>query len=271
MKHSIVKRKKLGEGAFSAVYLVEDDGGRVYACKESRELKLLRREAEWLERLKIPLFPKYEDFWIQEETGYLLMEYLEGENLEQYLQGREWISLSEVFLICRQLAEGLMLLHEREVPLLYLDLKPENILCCGQGNVRLVDLGLLTEAGGNRARAGSPGYAAPEQFCIGSLLTPGADVYGFGETLKRLLRKVQPGSGRKRSEDKAIQTVLREVEKLAGLCTQEEVSKRIPSMRLVRDILLTLRCDGESHVPKDTLAQALLTGRVQAELSVFLP
>lgn len=268
MKHSIVKRKKLGEGAFSAVYLAEDEGGREYACKESRELKLLRREAEWLERLKLPLFPKYEDFWIQEETGYLLMEYLEGETLEHYLQSTESILLPEVLFICRQLAEGLMLLHEREVPLLYLDLKPENILCCGQGKVRLVDLGLLTEAGVNRARAGSPGYAAPEQFRVGSLLTPGADVYGFGRTLNRLLCKAQPGSGRKRSEGKAILTALGE---LVNLCTEEEVSKRIPSMRLVRDILLTLRCEGELHVPRETLAQALLTGRVQAELSVFLP
>ncbi|MGN0424862.1 MAG: serine/threonine protein kinase [Acetatifactor sp.] len=266
MKHSIVKRKKLGEGAFSAVYLVEDEHGREYACKESRELKLLRREAEWLERLNIPLFPKYEDFWILEETGYLLMEYLEGETLEHCLQRTGSISLPEVFFICRQLAEGLMLLHEREVPLLYLDLKPENIICCGQGNVRLVDLGLLTEAGVNRARAGSPGYAAPEQFCIGSLLTTGADIYGFGKTLKRLLCKVQSGSGRKRSEDKTAKTALRE---LADLCTEEEVSKRIPSMRLVRDILLQLTCAGAT-LPKDALAQALLSGSVQVEVSVFL-
>lgn len=271
MRRNLIGRKKLGEGAFSTVYLVEDENGGRYACKESRELKLLRREAEWMERLRHPLFPRYEDFWISEETGYLLMEYVEGETLERYLQRMEAIPPQEVFHICRQLAEGLMLLHERDTPLLYLDLKPENIIRCGQGEVRLVDLGLLTEAGVSRSRAGSPGYAAPEQFCVGSLLTPGADVYGFGKTLIRLLDKTSPGSGRKRAPERLTGTTLRELDKLAGRCTEEAVSRRIPSLRRVRDILRQLEGAGESPLSKDTLAHLLLAGNVEVEMSVFLP
>lgn len=268
MRRSIVQKTKLGEGAFSTVYLVEDERGRRFACKESRELKLLRREAEWLRTLKTPLFPAYEELQIIGEKGYLWMEYVEGETLEQVLRKDKSLSLWELFAICRQLSEGLLLLHEREIPLLYRDLKPENMMYSSSGELRLVDLGLLTEAGENPAKAGSPGYGAPEQFCVGSLLTPGVDVYGFGRTLQRLLNNVSTPIGNRRTGEKIMRANLH---RLVELCTRREVSGRIPSMRLVRDVLR--RIEGEAGLAggENSLAEALLSERVRVEQSVFLP
>ena len=121
-----------------------------------------------------------------------------------------------------------MLLHERPEPILYRDLKPEHVILCGDGRVRLLDLGCacrLSEAW--KSKAGSPGYAAPEQLCErGHRQGVYSDVYSFGKVLAAMQRETGAD---------------RDWERLIAQCTAEKTEERIPGMRFILQELRTIR------------------------------
>ncbi|MCM1064808.1 MAG: serine/threonine protein kinase [Eubacterium sp.] len=180
--------RSLGEGAFAQVYLVEDGHGRQYACKVSRAIKMLRKEAEMLSRLYHPLFPAYLGYEESEGTGRLFMEYIPGRSLGQLARRRGGISATQALKIAEELADGMRYLHERQPPILYRDLKPDNIMVCENGHVKVIDLGCacyLDEQGGERV--GTPGFAPPEQLSAGQTAGICSDVYGLGRTMQSVM------------------------------------------------------------------------------------
>ena len=88
MKTDFTILKLLGKGGFSSVYLVQDRAGAKYACKVSTQQNLLETEAFYMQRLEHPLFPRFFDAWQEDGEGFLLMEYIPGENLTQYTNPR---------------------------------------------------------------------------------------------------------------------------------------------------------------------------------------
>ena len=88
MKTDFTILKLLGKGGFSSVYLVQDRAGAKYACKVSTQQNLLETEAFYMQRLEHPLFPRFFDAWQEDGQGFLLMEYIPGENLTQYTNPR---------------------------------------------------------------------------------------------------------------------------------------------------------------------------------------
>lgn len=189
----------VGEGAFSQVYLVEDGNGKQYACKASREVNMLRREAELLGQLYHPLFPAYAGYGESEGMGRLFMEYIPGRNLGQLARLRGGISPRQAIRIAEELADGMRYLHERQPVILYRDLKPDNIMVCEDGHIKIIDLGCaccLDMQGG--ARVGTPGFAPPEQLDTGQGAGIYSDVYGLGRTIQSVMPQ-SPGQrdGRK--------------------------------------------------------------------------
>lgn len=179
----------IGEGAFSRVYLAEGRNGQRYACKVGREVKMLRREAEVLSRLYYPLFPAYVDYEEKEGEGWLVMEYISGRNLGQLARLRGGISPRQAMGIAMELTEGLRYLHERQPAILYRDLKPENIMVCQDGHIKLIDFGCACcQDAQHGARAGTPGFAPPEQLTEGGIAGIYSDVYGLGRTIQRVLK-----------------------------------------------------------------------------------
>lgn len=250
-------RGLLGEGTFSRVYWVEAvSGGKSFACKVSENKKILEQEAQVLALLEHPLFPKYFDFWKEGGRGFLLRECVPGSCLEEMLGRRGHFSTRQTIYMGLELARGLGYLHERQERFLFRDLKPANIVLRQDGRLKLVDLGCVCSLNEEIfSRAGSPGFAAPEQLRSGGVLTPASDVYGLGQTLKAALGEekieqpetVEAGmkrgffddiflkhgfaGKRKRKEpiwrQKVIQARLLRV---LDACTQEEAWKRIPDM-----------------------------------------
>lgn len=223
----------LGQGAFSDVYCVEDAaGGGRYACKVSWHGQMLEREAKVLEGLHHPLYPEFYAFWREAEIGILLREYVEGDSLEEVLKQRRF-SASQTVRIGLMLAEGLGYLHELPERLLFRDVKPANIILRPDGGVKLVDFGCVCSMAAQVAsRAGSPGFAAPEQLRGGSALTPACDVYGLGKTLAVMLgdrgRRLQNPEKKRRTLGEW--RTGRRLRRVLKACTEEETAQRMADM-----------------------------------------
>ena len=244
-------RGLLGRGAFAEVYLVEDSAGRKYACKVSRRADLLEREARFQRAAAHPLFPAFYDYW-REEKGYLLMEYVQGENLEEILRRRGPFSDRKAAEIGCRLAEGLKYLHEGREPLLFRDVKPANVMMTPEGDVKLVDFGCVCPLGENADMAGSPGFGAPEQFLPEGVQTVRADVYGLGRTLQEIAGGKSGGL----------------LKKVTDKCTVKEAEDRLPDMWETAGLLEC--CAGRPGARLDRRRKAILRGDIRMLKSVHL-
>ncbi len=224
-EHGYRIERRLGQGSFSEVYLVRSVSGAHYACKVSRRLDLLKEEAEVLKKLKHSLFPKYREYW-QGQAGYLVMEYVAGQSLEEHLQRRKGFSVRRTLQLGLELSCGLLYLHE-EMGLVYRDIKPANVILGQDGKARLVDLGCAWKMEETpHTRAGTPGFAAPEQLS-GARLTAACDVYGLGKLMEVTLRESSKGS----------RNAARRLRRLIASCTEEDPQVRHGEMRSVIRVL----------------------------------
>jgi hypothetical protein len=172
----------------------------VYALKELSDpsagaRKQFALESRWLQELDHNNIPKVRESFEWDERVYLVMDYVDGENLEQFLRrmGRplpEEQALRWMLPVC----DALQYLHTRTPPLLHRDVKPANIIVTPGGHPVLVDFGIAKAhlPGMNQTvtfvrKAGTEGYAPPEQYAATGLTGPWSDVYGLGATLYQLL------------------------------------------------------------------------------------
>lgn len=225
MKNAVL----LGKGAFSEVYRVSDERtGELTVYKVSSRKDLAAREGELLEKIKHPLFPAYKGRMSRDGKLVLMMEYICGESLQKHIHRRGGISPQRAAEIAAELSEGLIYLHELSEPVIFRDIKPENILIQQNGRVRLVDLGCAGSSGKEQKnRAGSRGYAAPEQFVKGEGIGVESDVYALGKVLEFMLADV----------DK----VPRGLKSVIEGAVQENPQDRIPDMRAMKKLLLPYR------------------------------
>ncbi len=240
-----------GKGVQGEVYRIRRWDGVYFACKILRDRRLWERQTEFMKAAAHPLFPAYADSFWESGMGFVIMEYVWGQDLDSMLKKRGRFSQEQVLFIGRQIAEGLTYLQEREPPLLFRDLKPANIRVGQDGSVRLLDLGCVCRAEGDGIVAGTPGYAPREQFTAPGQVGMYSDVYAFGRLLSCLLtgrqpnRRKRPGcrkqekeSGRRRYPFKLrkvwrLGPFVREPEALIADCIREERKERLPNMRCV--------------------------------------
>lgn len=196
--------KLLGQGGFGAVYRAWDLHLNVaVAVKENLDTspeaqRQFRQEALILAGLNHPNLPRVTDhFFIPERGQYLVMDFVEGEDLQALLdRSGEALPEAQVLTWIDQVCAALTYLHTRTPPIIHRDLKPANIKITPQGKAVLVDFGiskvydpsLKTTIG---ARALTPPYAPPEQY--GADVTDArSDVYALGTTLYVLLTDQLP-------------------------------------------------------------------------------
>jgi serine/threonine protein kinase len=201
---------ELGTGGFGSVYKARDMQ-HTYGLVAIKEVCLrglpsqerieatdtFRREADLLAKLAHPHLPRLYEQGRASEQWYLIMDFIEGEALEDYQSktADRRLSLSEVFSIGQQLCDILEYLHTRQPPIIFRDLKPANIMLAPQGKVYLIDFGIARFFKPGQSRdtvaLGSLGYAAPEQYGKAQT-TPRADIYSLGAVLHQLLTGKDP-------------------------------------------------------------------------------
>lgn len=225
---------QLGKGAFSRVCLVErGDGGRVCACKISENARILEKEARVMALLEHSLFPEYIDSFREAGLGFLFSEYVAGCSMEEMLGRRGHFTPAQTVRAGIALAEGLRHLHERRERFLFRDVKPSNIMIRQDGKIKLIDLGCACSLeAGVCSRAGTPGFAAPEQLSGEERLTAACDVYGLGRTLEAMLGDAGGRKGKKGSSktDREEQRRYVRLARILKACTQDAASKRIQDM-----------------------------------------
>ncbi len=201
---------QIGKGGFGAVYKAEDTqlGNRLLAVKEMSQSGLspqeiveatgaFKREAHMLAGLKHPNLPSIYDYFNEAGRWYLVMDFIEGETLEEHLNKEKEGSLpcEEVLQIGIQLCTVLGYLHNRQPPIIFRDLKPANVMLTTEGHLYLIDFGIARHFKPGQMRDtiafGSPGYAAPEQYGK-TQTTSRADIYSLGATLHQMLTGDNP-------------------------------------------------------------------------------
>jgi serine/threonine protein kinase len=215
--------KLIASGGFSLIYLAEDlDTQHEVVIKEFLPKKLARRdknghlkiinedqadqlnrgrklfysEAKVLASLHHPNIVKVRGFFLDNNTGYLVMDYERGKNLASYIKRRKG-GLSSRFLLTvfPPLLDALSLIHSRK--LLHLDIKPGNVHLRAGGNPLLLDFGAvrrLSEEQHRRGQVVTPGFSPVEQYYYNGNIGPWSDVYAVGASMRACLDGTSPPS-----------------------------------------------------------------------------
>src|SRR3990172_4861871 len=210
----------LGQGGMGSIYRAVDENlGVDVAVKENlfttdEYARQFRLEAVILANLRHPNLPRVTDhFVIGDEGQYLVMDYIEGEDLRQRMERLGNITEDEAILIGAAVCDALNYLHTRKPAILHRDLKPGNVKITPHSHIFLVDFGLAKVLHGSQvtttgARAMTPGYSPPEQY--GTARTdPRTDIYSLGATLYAALSGIIPEDGLARAMDNTQLTPLR--------------------------------------------------------------
>ena len=171
-------------------------------------------EATILASLRHPNLPRVTDhFDVENEGQYLIMDFIQGEDLRDRMDRLGIMDEKEIILIGMAMCEALSYLHNRRPPILHRDVKPGNVKVSPDGKVYLVDFGLAKIVQGSQvtitgARAMTPGYSPPEQY--GTARTDArSDIYSLGATLYSAITGALPEDGLSRAMSQAELTPVR--------------------------------------------------------------
>ncbi|MDE7285277.1 MAG: serine/threonine protein kinase, partial [Lachnospiraceae bacterium] len=206
-----------------------------------------------MKELEHPGLPRIYDWFKQQEHTFLVMEYVEGMTLRQYLNKHGRVSERQAIEWAVELCGILAYLHSRHPAVIYRDLKPENIMIRQDGKLKLIDLGgtLRSACGREEGKwcVGTPGYAPPEQW----KQTRGDerwDLYALVAVLHEMLTGVnpirQPCGRRPVGEyDKALWGAMDEIIKR---CTAENKKDAYQSMEQVECALRGYPTEQRKHL-----------------------
>jgi len=211
------------------------------AQEQAEATEWFEREAKLLNRLDHPNLPKVFDYFISKGRYYLVMNFIEGEDLEAILEeyGNPGLPVEEVLNWSRQVLEILDYLHNHEPPIIYRDIKPSNIMVHSDGRAMLVDFGIARtikkDSLTQKTAIGTPGYTPIEQ-CSGQA-EPRSDLYAMGATIHHLLTGVQPIPFRFKSLKEYIPSIEEDLDCIIMKALAHDVKGRFSSAREMLEVL----------------------------------
>ncbi len=196
----------LAGGGMGVVYVAQDQrlAERQVAIKEifdrftnpeerAQAIEYFHREADTLAQLTHPAIPAIFDRFGEGNCHYLVMDFVEGVNLEQEIAGLGGrLPESRVIEIGRELCDVLTYLHGFSPPIIYRDMKPGNVILRPDGRITLIDFGIarIFSPQGKATLIGTPGFAPPEQYS--GQVDERSDLYGLAATLHYILTGRDP-------------------------------------------------------------------------------
>jgi eukaryotic-like serine/threonine-protein kinase len=175
---------------------------------------------------------------------YLLMDYVEGENLKVLYARHDPVLLENVAQILIDMAVGLEHMHENGY--MHLDFKPENVLVTRNGHVRLVDFDLAQEIPDkpkklSKKNPGTPAYMAPEQL-LGQPISHAVDIFAYGVAAYELVTNQKPFPG------ETPAAILKQQLDRSGFIAPSQLNAELPA-GLEKIILRCLETDPARRYP----------------------
>ncbi|HOP90906.1 MAG TPA: serine/threonine-protein kinase [Ottowia sp.] len=226
--------RKISAGGFGVVYLAVDKEGQQVAVKEYLPSALTMRDAgalvpqvapEKLSLYRLGLKSFFEEgrslaqishpsvvsvlnFFRQNETVYMVMNYLEGATLQDFIVTARDLKKQKVFRestirsLFDEILRGLRIVHQHKM--LHLDLKPANIFITNDNKAVMLDFGaareVLNKEGNFTRPMYTPGFAAPEMYRRDSTMGPWTDIYAIGACIYSCMQGYPPNDAPQRLE-----------------------------------------------------------------------
>ncbi|HMP50561.1 MAG TPA: serine/threonine-protein kinase [Candidatus Melainabacteria bacterium] len=247
---------KLGQGGMGTVFMARDlnlpnlnDQKRACVVKQLRDdffreedrekaLQFFFREAQVLAALNHPNIVRILDFFTEEGKSFLVMEYVQGQNLhEMVMKRQEPFSEEMVVEWAVQICDVLHYLHTHDPPVIYRDLKPSNIMIDVHDHVKLVDFGIARpfEESEDNTHVVSQGYSPPEQYW--GAADPRSDVYALGCTMYFLLTGEDPAALNVASPKAVNPEISDHIDEVIQRSTQQDVWGRFQSALEMKELL----------------------------------
>lgn len=242
--------RQLAFGGLSAIYLAQKDARELLILKEaviplnadnerkSKAIELFEREARLLVGLNHDRIAKVYDHFVENNRNYLLIEYINGQNLRQYVAKNGPQPEGTVLTWAKSMAEILAYLHSGSPPIVHRDITPENLILKDE-TIHLIDFGAANEFLGTATGTvvGKQAFISPEQFR--GKTTPASDVYSLGGTLHFLLTGQNPLAIAVCNPRKLRPEISEPLNELIAQCTAQDSSSR-PTAKQLADRLTEL-------------------------------
>ncbi|MEG0141258.1 MAG: serine/threonine-protein kinase [Comamonas sp.] len=226
--------RRISSGGFGIVYLALDADGQQVAIKEYLPASLATRALNELQPVVAPeklslyrlgLKSFFEEgrslaqishasvvsvlnFFRENETVYMVMNYLEGATLQEFIVTAREIKADKVFRestirsLFDEVLRGLRIVHQHKM--LHLDIKPANIFITNDDKAVLIDFGaareVLSKEGNFIRPMYTPGFAAPEMYRRDSQLGPWTDIYAIGACIYACMQGIPPNEAPQRQD-----------------------------------------------------------------------
>ena len=203
-KYSVIKL--IGRGGFYSTYIVQDiKSNKRWAMKLCDKTNRnyspairenILQEPHIMMKLNHPAIPKVVDIGENDESIFIVREYIEGVTLESVVRECGAQSADKVIKWSKELCDMLSYLHNLKPPHIYRDMKPANVILMPDNHLKVVDFGIVRiyDLMKNRDTCwlGTKGYAAPEQYGGCQQTDARTDIFGLGMTMHHLVTGVDP-------------------------------------------------------------------------------
>ncbi len=252
--------KPLRIGGMSTIYLAEDVNfdGLIYVVKEMSDvfkdeeereyaIQKFKEEAFILAKLRHPNIPVVSNHFVENGKYYIVMDYIEGINLEDLLMDSVVKGLAEEDVVdwAVQICEILEYLHIQIPPIIHRDIKPSNFIKREpDGRIMIIDFGIarIFEPKKMGTLIGTPGYISPEQYA--GQIDIRSDIFALGATMHQLLTGKDPAQGVPFDFPPLTSMrpdVSKKFEEIIEKCLQQEMDNRFATSTDLKNALISLR------------------------------
>lgn len=240
-------------GGMGAVYQAEDlkMGNKICAVKQmldsftdqsERQTAIDRflSEIQVLGELRHPNIPQVTDHFLERNSFYFVMEYIEGKDLSSILksEGNPGFPEKTVIEIAVQVCEAMKYIHKYDPPIAHRDIKPSNLLKRNSdGRILLIDFGIARVANPHEGFwIGTPGYAPPEQQY--GKPEPRSDIYALGAAMHELLTGRRPEGFEFPSFEEMGVKISPELEKIIVGALMWNLNERVATAEILQEELI---------------------------------